>query len=116
MPRPSALLLPLLSLTALSGCLINHESEVVIDREAPRAAVNFENDEAMTLFQEEIARRKRRGDASLGKSGFAIPFIIATSEKRVLSENAFYNQQVEIADVNRDGWISLAEAKAYGGK
>ncbi len=104
------------ALAALSGCLINSESEVVVDRDAPRVAVSFENDEAMTLFQQEVERRRRRGDASQGKSGFAIPFLIATSEKRVLSDNAFYNQQVEKADVNRDGWINLAEAKAYSGE
>jgi hypothetical protein len=97
------------------GCLINSASEEVIEPDAPRTSVQFESEKGMGAFQKEAENRYRSGGGERGSGAFAIPFVIAVSEKRVLSENAFYNTQVRKADVNGDGAISDAEARVYAG-
>src|SRR5436189_199191 len=59
------------------------------------------------------SQRHEAGGGVVGTSGFAIPFVVADGEKRVLSENAYYNGEVAKADANGDGKISDAEARAY---
>jgi len=97
------------------GCLINSASEKVIEPDAPRTTVRFESEKGMAAFQKESEKRYRAGGGERGSGAFAIPFVIAVAEKRVLSENAFYNTQVLKADVNGDGTISDAEARVYAG-
>jgi hypothetical protein len=97
------------------GCLINSASREVIEPNAPRTAVNFESEKAMATFQKEVKHRYRAGGGEQGSGAFAVPFVMAVSETRVLSENAFYNTQVRNADVNGDGTISDAEARVYAG-
>jgi hypothetical protein len=97
------------------GCLINSSSERVVEPDAPRTGVQFESETAMATFQKEAEHRYRAGGGVQGRGGFGIPFVIGVSEKRVLSENAFYNTQVRKADVNGDGSISDAEARVYAG-
>jgi hypothetical protein len=100
---------------AAGGCLINSSSEKVLEPDAPRTTVQFESEKAMAAFQKEVQGRYRSGGGERGSGAFAIPFVIAVAEKRVLSENAFYNTQVRNADVNGDGTISDAEARVYAG-
>ena len=97
------------------GCLINSASEKVIEPDAQRMSVQFESEKGMAAFQKEANSRYRAGGGERGSGALAIPFVIAAAEKRVLSENAFYNTQVRKADVNGDGMISDAEARVYAG-
>ena len=114
--RPGLLVVPLVGCAmAAGGCLINSASEKVIEPDAPRTTVNFESEKAMASFQKAVNNRYRSGGGERGSGAFAIPFVIAVAEKRVLSENAFYNTQVRNADVNGDGTISDAEARVYAG-
>jgi hypothetical protein len=114
--RVGLLVAPLaLCAVAGGGCLINSSNEKVLEPDAPRTSVQFESEKAMAAFQKETQNRYRAGGGERGSGAFAIPFVIAASEKRVLSENAFYNTQVKKADVNGDGTISDVEARVYAG-
>ena len=106
-----------LTVCALSGggCLINSSNTKVIEPDAPRTSVQFQSETAMAKFQKAAENRYRAGGGERGSGSFAIPFVIAASETRVLSENAFYNTQVRKADVDGDGTISDAEARVYAG-
>ena len=106
-----------LAICALAGggCLINSSTEKVLEPDAPRTAIQFESEKAMAAFQKEAQHRYRSGGGDRGSGAIAIPFVMAVSERRVLSENAFYNTQVKKADVNGDGTISDAEARVYAG-
>jgi hypothetical protein len=95
------------------GCLINSGSEKVVEPDAKRMKVEFESEEGLTMFQRTVRQRYERGGGVVGSSGFAIPFVIAAGEKKVLSENAFYNGEVAKAEANGDGKIGDAEARAY---
>ena len=98
------------------GCLINSGSEQVVDADAKRVAVEFESEQGLTDFQKTVRSRYAAGGGVVSKSGLAIPFVIAAGNKKVLSENAFYNAEVEKADVNGDHQISDAEARAYAAR
>ena len=106
-----------LAICALAGggCLINSSRTKVIEPDAPRMSVQFQSETAMAAFQKAAENRYRTGGGERGSGAFAIPFVIAASETRVLSENAFYNTQVRKADVDGDGSISEAEARVYAG-
>jgi hypothetical protein len=97
------------------GCLINSSSKKVLEPDAPRMSVQFQSETAMAKFQKAVDHRYLAGGGEQGSGAFAVPFVIAASETRVLSENAFYNTQVRKADVNGDGSISDAEARVYAG-
>jgi hypothetical protein len=96
-----------------AGCLINSGSEKVVESDAKRLKVDFETEDGLSTFQRTVRQRYEAGGGVVSKTGFAIPFVIATGEKRVLSENAFYNGEVAKADANGDSKISDAEARAY---
>jgi hypothetical protein len=98
------------------GCLINSASKKVVEPDAPRMSVEFQSETAMANFQKEVNNRYLAGGGEQGSGALAVPFVIAASETRVLSENAFYNTQVRKADVNGDGSISDAEARVYAAK
>ena len=95
------------------GCLINSGSEKVGDSDAKRMKVDFDSEDGLATFQRTVRHRYQAGGGVVGEYGFAIPFVIAVGEKRVLSENAFYNGEVGKADANGDGKISDSEARAY---
>ena len=97
----------------LSGCLIMAGGTKVVNPGATRQKVNFEFEEGQPIFRREFNRRYESGAATVGSDGFAIPFIIAADETKMLFENAFFNVQVDAADVNGDGLISDAEARVY---
>ena len=96
-----------------AGCLINSSNEKVVEPDAKRIAVDFESEQSLETFQKAANARYASGGGVVGKSGLAIPFVIAASERRVLSENAFYNAQVRKADTNGDGVVSNVEARVY---
>ena len=113
MPRPPTFALLALALLPLAGCLINAGGDAIVRRSEKRVAVNFESEQGLIDFQQAV---RRRGDANgryLGDSKFAIPFLINVDQRRVLSENAFYNDQVRAADVDGNATLSDAEVRAY---
>ena len=95
------------------GCLINSDSEKVVQADAKRVTVNFESEQSLATFQKAVSGRYAAGGGVVSRSGFAIPFVIAAGSKKVLSENAFYNAQVHKADADGDGMVSNAEARVY---
>lgn len=104
---------PALVVALCYGCLINSSKEKIIEPDAPRMTINFESETAMQMFQKKVSEHYEAGDGVQSRSDFGIPFVIGTSETKVLSENAFYNAQVKKTDVNGDGTITQAEARVY---
>ena len=107
----------MLALLALptAGCLINAGGDAIVRRSEHRQTVNFESERGLIDFQTAVRRRGDENGRYLGDSKFAIPFLIDVDQRRVLSENAFYNDQLKTADVNGDGTLSDAEVRAYAG-
>ena len=97
------------------GCLINAEGERVVRNNEARRTVQFESDTGLEQFQQTVRMRGSWASRYQGESSFGIPFIIGVEQRRVISENAFYNDQVSAADVNGDGVLSDAEVRAYSG-
>lgn len=107
--------LPLLATASLllGGCLINAHGDRIIRRDDTRVDAFFESEEGLIDFQSTVRRRMTHGNRYLGRSEFFIPFIIEIDQDRILSRTAFYNDQVEFADLNGDGQLSDAEVTAY---
>jgi hypothetical protein len=98
---------------ACTSCLFNSKSDRVVDPDAERRVIAFESDDALLRFHGTVNRRYSGGKNFAGESQFAIPFVVAVEERHVLSENAFFNQEVARADLNGDGSISDIESRAY---
>lgn len=105
--------LAVIAAALLSGCLVSTSSTQVAEPEAERAAVAFESDRALAVFQDQVHALYADGDAELSKSSWGVPLLYGSSERTVLSENAHYNQQIARADVDADGVITEAEAATY---
>lgn len=108
-----------LGLTApllLAGCgihLIEASGEKVVGQDEKRVTVDYESEQAMETFAEAVADRYPH-DKNLGSSSFKIPFLVhVRDERRTLSRNAYFNDQVDVADLNSDDTISEAEARIY---
>jgi hypothetical protein len=98
--------------TGLTGCLTVFSKTEVIRSEEPRPAVQFESPKAASVFYEELDRRSR----SVGEAFFGIPFITLYKKDTVLSDNAFFGDQVRECDSNHDGLITELEARIYARK
>ena len=94
------------------GCVFNSHREEVIGGDASRQPVTFESPQSLQQFTREVSGRYPSARRQ-GHDSFAIPFVIGASTTKVLSENAFYNSQVEKADVDANGALSDAEVEAY---
>lgn len=114
MPRLLLCLLALLP-AVTSGCLINSDGDRIIRRSEARREVAFESEEGLVRFQKAVRQRSGYNERYVGRSSFAIPFLISVDRKRILSENAWYNDQVTAADVDGDDQLSDAEVEAYTG-
>ena len=112
--RRSLALLAALGVTLLlPGCLINVGGTKVIDEGVSRRAIDFESEEGMAAFVRHVDFSYPA--EKVHSSGyFGIPFIIGVSEKRVLSENSFFNRMVNKIDLNQDAQVSDAELRASG--
>lgn len=98
-----------------AGCLIMADGERIVRDEEERLPVEFESEQGLIDFQTAVRRRGTPGARYEGEGSFMIPLIIAVDQTRILSQDAFYNDQVRAADVNRDGTLSDAEVTAYVG-
>jgi hypothetical protein len=87
-----------LAAALLIGC---GGSSRIVHPKVSRTPVVFESTEAASAFTDEVSERYERGDAQFEKAGWR------------LSQNAFFNEQVGVADANRDGIITDVEAIRY---
>ena len=97
------------------GCLLTHHTTHVVREKEPRHEVRFESEEAEATFNARATAKdapEKKGRFKL----FAVPFLLWYSREDVLSENAWYNDQIVACDADRDGLITLREARAYNPK
>ncbi len=91
-------LLLLLSATSMLACSATPVR--IANPDVSRNPVIFESDDAMRAFGAAVAERYDDGGADIGP-------------RLRLSENAYYNQQIEKADHDADGIITDREASRY---
>ncbi len=94
--------------------LLTQSHITVLEPEARPVAVRFESEQVETSFAQQVGARYEGGDAVKRQSSGGIPLLFNQEEISVLSRNAYFNEQVALADEDRDGLISDAEARAYG--
>lgn len=83
---------------ALSGCGSN---KTILNPTVERTPIVFESPEAAEVFEDELDDRYDSGEADIAQL------------RGRLSRNAFFNQQIKVADRDNDGIITDAEAQAY---
>jgi hypothetical protein len=110
--RLFSVLTAVVGMTSLSGCLTVFSKTEVIRSEEQRPAVQFESSKAASVFYEELDRRSH----TVGGSYFGIPFITLYAKETVVSDNAFFADQVRECDTNHDGLITELEARIYARK
>lgn len=102
-----------LPLLASSGCLVMHASEKVVRQDERRERVDFESDFARRSFQGRALSGEARREAG-GKFAFGIPFIAGFARSTVVSQNAWYNDQIAVCDADGDRLITDDEVLAFG--
>jgi len=99
-------------LASSGGCLMMRMRERVVREGEQRFPVRFQSAYAKRQFQQyaldDKARRKTSSSADL-----IIPFVIWDSDSSVLSQNAYYNNQIVSCDANSDGMLTDAEVAEY---
>jgi hypothetical protein len=107
--------LPVVLAACCSGCLfVRHTTHQVREKESLRT-VQFESADAQGVFQAGVNELKAHKDQS-DPEIVAIPFVIWYSSVNELSDNAIYNDQISICDLNSDNYITLDEAQAFRAK
>lgn len=96
-----------------TGHLFGSSSVTVIRPDAQRVGASFDSQGTATHFAELVEAHYARGGAVRARTESVIPLFYGTEERRVLSENAFYNEQVELADQDRNGVITGVELRHY---
>jgi hypothetical protein len=110
--RLGLLVLGLAAVGAGPGCITLYSKTETVRAEEQRVAVQFESAQAAKLFNEELERREN----CVGKEYLGVPFVTLYRRERVLSKNAFFNDQVRICDCNQDHLVTENEALVYVGK
>lgn len=99
-----------LFLLLLPGCLLTTSMTRVVRQDEKLMPVHFQSEYAQAAFQEEIVD----GDEDeVSEFSLGIPFLLGINVKRVISENARYNDLVRRCDSNGDGLISEMEIAAW---
>jgi hypothetical protein len=96
-----------------SGRLVSSSRVTVIEPNAQRRAARFESPTGAAQFERSVAERYADGAAVRARVEGGIPWLLASEERRMLSENAFYNVELGRADADRNGELSDAEVIAY---
>ena len=109
-----ACLLPLAA-TCAGGCLLVATGDKTIRANEPRTNVAFASDDGLLQFQGYVNRHNDRDAREAGEGSLVIPFITYIEQRKVISKDAFFNDQVRAADVNGDGTLSDAEVRAFIG-
>jgi hypothetical protein len=99
----------------VSGCLYSHTSMKTVRENEVRRTVSFESPKAAKAFQER-ALSQDANDENLAGWTVGIPFVLYLARSKKLSQNAYYNDQLTLADTDDDGLISQSEALAYNPK
>ncbi len=99
-------------LVTCNGCLINHVGSRTLRDEELRQPISFETPLAAAAFDAR-ARDSSARQATGNDRVVAVPFLFLWCTKTVRSENAYYNDQVAVCDIDNDRRITLAEAFAY---
>jgi hypothetical protein len=96
----------------LSGCLfVHHHTSYIREKEQVRP-LTFESPEAQFAFESGVNDLKAHQE-STGFNVTAIPLLFWISTDSKLSDNAIYNDQESVCDINGDRLITLQEAAAY---
>ncbi len=110
------LLLPLSASAVLAaGCLITTSGTRLVRKNEQRQPIEFESEAGLIEFNNAVQRRGTAGARNRGRSSFNLPFLVSADRRHVLSWPAYFNDQVQLADVNADGLLSDAEVTAYVG-
>ena len=97
-----------------SGCLVVYNGTKVLRKNEKRKVVEFESEQASQLFHEKLNKKLCScTDRTMESEQLIIPFIVATNTSMKLSENACYNDALQMCDSNGDDFISESEAKIY---
>lgn len=107
--RTSTILLCTLTLSLASGCTLAGGHRVII-HEKERISVRFENLNASKLFYKGMNESDR--DDFTDHGGMLV-LGIGMGGGEAFHETAYYNAQVRMADIDRNGVITEAEAGAY---
>ena len=83
---------------AAPGCASNYR---ILNPSVERTPMVFESPQAASVFEDELDERYDSGDADIPQ------------RQGRLSRNAFFNQQIQVADSNNDGVITDIEAWRY---
>ncbi|MEL7240475.1 MAG: hypothetical protein AAGK78_16585 [Planctomycetota bacterium] len=100
----------------LAGCVVMSSKDEIVGADEPRVPISFESDVGFVTFHDAVRRYDTRSNRDLGESNVVIPLILASSTDKKLSYNAYYNRQIEMADVDQDGVLSDLEVRAYAGR
>jgi hypothetical protein len=99
-------------LSCTPGCLFVRQSTQVVREKEPIRSVQFESQQAKTLF-EGGARQMQANKERSTPEVLAIPFLCLYAHSTELSDNAIYNDQAGICDANGDSFITFQEAAIY---
>jgi hypothetical protein len=91
------------------------QSTHVMRENEQRRPIRFDSEEAEAAFNARATDKTARDEAR--RTGFfAVPFLLLYSREHVLSDAAWYNDQITACDANSDGLITFQEALAYNRK
>ena len=110
--RMHRLAFALAMLACSSGCLMMRMRERVAREGEQRFPVRFQSAYAKRQFQQYALDDKARRKTS-SSTDLIIPFVIWDSDSSVLSQNAYYNDQIVSCDANSDGLLTDAEIAEY---
>jgi hypothetical protein len=96
-----------------AGC-ITHESNTT--RDAERTKVEFENDAAARIFYEALSHENCNEGQRESTTKFEIPVVFEYKHHVTTGPNAMFNRAVELCDINHDGTITEAEARAFAAR
>jgi hypothetical protein len=98
------------SMLLAAGC-VSHEETVY--RDVERKPVEFENDAAARVFYETLMNNRSPGERTESKTEFSLPVVFDHKKKVVSGPNAAFNEAVMTCDTNKDGKVTVQEARIY---
>lgn len=109
-PHVAVLIVVLGSAWVLGGCITHQET---VYREPPRVAVAFENDTAARIFYETLSRCHYTNGRTESKTEVSLPLVFKDERRVVTGENAAFNRAVAECDTDKDGRITVKEARIF---
>ncbi len=92
------------------GC-ISHQQTVY--RDVERRPVEFENDAAARIFYDTVMRSRNSGERTEVRTDVSLPVVFAHRKRVVTGPNAAFNEAVTMCDTNKDGRVTVQEARIY---